>query len=151
MASKLVAAALLLVAACGRQDGGQPAANDVADTAAARAPAESVPSLEGQWSVASIDGKPITAGSAMTVSFSGGKASIASGCVRRGLTYTQKKNIVSFAVDPSGSANCEGRGTSAEHEGAYAALQGASIAVFAKEGKEANLSGTGGNLALARR
>ncbi len=101
--------------------------------------------------VASIDGKPVSAGAAMTASFAGGKASIASGCVRRGLTYTQKRNVVSFAADPGGSSNCEGRGTSAEHEAAYAALQGASIAIFGKEGREANLSGNGGNLALERR
>ncbi len=146
----LAAAALLLVAACGQHEGHDVAANEAAEAPATPAAADSVPSLDGEWSVASIDGKPVGSGS-MTASFSSGKANIASGCVRRGLTYTQKRNVVSFAVDPGGSANCEGRGTSAEHEAAYAALQGATIAIFGKDGKEANLSGTGGNVALERR
>jgi hypothetical protein len=149
MTRKLALAALLLVTACGQHDDQPATANEGAGAPAAPAPADSVPSLDGQWRVAAIDGKP--ASEAMTASFAGGNASIASGCVRRGLTYTQNRNVVSFAEDPGGSANCEGRGTSAEHEAAYAALQGASIAIFGKQGGEANLSGTGGNLALERR
>jgi len=150
MTRMMAAAALLLVAACGQHEDHNVAANEAAEAPAAPAAADSVPSLDGQWRVASIDGKPVGE-SSMTASFADGKASIAAGCVRRGLTYTQKRNVVSFTIDPGGSANCEGRGTSAEHEAAYAALQGASIAIFGKEGKEANLSGTGGNLALERR
>ena len=149
MTRNLALAAFLFVAACGQQ-GEQPApANDAAEAPAAEPAADSVPSLDGQWRVATIDGKPTSEG--LTVSFASGKAGIASGCVRRGLTYTQKRNVVSFAEDASGSANCEGRGTSGEHESAYAALQGASITIFGKEGKEATLSGTGGNVALERR
>ena len=147
----IAVAAILLVAACGQQEERPAAANEVTDTSAAPPAADNVPSLEGEWHVASIDGKPVSSGSALTASFAGGNASIASGCVRRGLTYTQKRNVISFAADPGGSSNCEGRGTSAEHEAAYAALQGASIAIFGKEGREANLSGAGGNLALERR
>ena len=150
MTRKLALSALLFVAACGQHEDHSAATNEVTRAPAAPAAADSVPLLDGQWLVASIDGKPVSAGS-LTASFAGGKASLASGCVRRGLTYTQKRNVVSFAVDPGGSSNCEGRGTSAEHEAAYAALQGASIAIFGKEGKEANLSGTGGNVALERR
>lgn len=148
---KLGLPALLLVAACGQQDDRPAAANEVGGAPAAAPAADSVPSLEGQWRVATIDGRPVGARTAMTASFAGGKASIASGCVRRGLTYTQKRNVVSFAADPSGSSNCEGRGTSAEHETAYVALQGASIALFRKQGREANLSGNGGNVSLERR
>jgi heat shock protein HslJ len=147
----LTLAALLFVSACNQQPSGSAPANEAAvanDSSVAEA---EVPSLEGNWIVAAIDGKPVDASSAMTASFAGDKASIASGCVRRGATYTQKGNMVSFAADPGGSANCEGRGTSAEHESAYSALQGASIAIFGKEGNEANLSGSGGNLALRRR
>lgn len=152
MTRKLAVAAIFLLAACGQQkDRGRVAENVAADTAAVPKAVESVPSLEGQWNVAAIDGKPVGAGSAMTASFSGGKASIAVGCARRGFTYTQNRNVVSFAADPGGSANCEGRGTSAEHEAAFAALQGASIAIFGNDGKKANLSGTGGNLELERR
>jgi hypothetical protein len=141
--------ALLLVAGCGQHDDHPASQNNAAEAPAAETAADSIPSLEGQWRVAAIDGKPVGAG--MSASFAAGKVSLASGCVRRGLTYTQKRNVVSFAVDPGGSANCEGRGTSAEHESAYAAMQGASIAIFSKEGAEASLSGVGGNLALERR
>ena len=147
MTRTLAAALSLSLAACSPQKSETPAANDVASEPVAQ---DSVPSLEGNWAVESIDGLPVSS-SAMTASFAGGKVSIASGCVRRGLTYTQKRNVVSFAADPGGSSNCEGRGTSAEHESAYAALQGASIAIFGKDGREANLSGTGGNLTLKRR
>ena len=146
MTRQLALAALLFAAACQKQPG-QPPANDDPANQAAKA---EVPSLEGDWNVAAIDGKPVGAG-AMSASFAGGKVSIAAGCVRRGLTYTQKLNVVSFTADPGGSANCEGRGTSAEHESAYAALQSASIAIFGKDGTEANLSGTGGNVTLQRR
>jgi heat shock protein HslJ len=150
MTRNLALAALLLLAACGRKDDNSTSADNVVVESAAPV-ADRVPSLDGQWRIVSIDGRPVSAGAAMTASFADGKASIASGCVRRGAIYTQKRNVVSFTADPGGSANCEGRGTSAEHEAAYAAVQGASIAIFAKEGKEANLSGTGGNVALERR
>ena len=87
----------------------------------------------------------------MTASFAGGKASIASGCLRRAWTYTQKRNVVSFTADPGGSSNCKAAAPAREQETAYAAFSGATIAIFGKEGKEANLSGTGGNLTLERR
>ena len=146
--TRILAVALSLsLVACSTQKGETPVANDIAAEPVAE---DSVPSLEGNWAVKSIDGRPVS-GSAMTASFAGDKVSIASGCVRRGLTYTQKRNVVSFAADPGASSNCEGRGTSAEHETAYAALEGASIAIFDQKGAEANLSGTGGNLTLKRR
>lgn len=151
MTRALAFAALIFVAGCTQQDSGSPITNDAASAPSAPEAAASVPSLEGNWQIAALDGKPVGAGSALTASFAGGKVSIASGCVRRGLTYTQERNVVSFAADPGGGSNCEGRGTSAEHETAYAALQGASIAIFGKDGKEASLSGTGGNLTLQRR
>ena len=150
MTRYLAMAALLLVAACGQHANDSAAANEAVENSAAPSAAE-VPALEGQWRVVSIDGKPVSGESGITAEFSGGKASIASGCVRRGLTYTQKRNMVSFAPDPGGSSNCEGRGTSAEHETAYSAAQGASIVIFGKDGTQANLSGNGGNLALERR
>ena len=141
-------AACLTISACGQPEPAAAPANEAAEAPAADQPA---PTLEGQWSVAALDGRPIGAGSAMTASFAGGKASISSGCLRRAWTYTQKKNVVAFSADPGGSSNCEGRGTTAEQENAYAALQEASIAIFGKDGGEASLSGTGGNLTLKRR
>jgi predicted small lipoprotein YifL len=144
----LAVAVLLSIAACGKQE---PAVAPANDSAAAEQPAveQPAPVLEGQWTVAAVDGRPT--GAAMTASFAGDKASISAGCVRRAWTYTQKRNIVSFAANPAGSSNCEGQGASAQLATASDALQEASIAIFNKDGSEATLSGTGGNLTLQRR
>lgn len=150
MSRILTIAALLCVGACSQQGSAPPAANETASTTSIPAADEAVPELEGQWSIGALDGKPIGAASAMTASFQAGKVSVSSGCLRRAWTYTQKKNIVSFISDPSGSANCGGP-PSGDQETAYAALEKASIVIFAKEGREASLSGAGGNLTLVRR
>ena len=144
----LTLAALMSLAACSNP---QPAAENEANAAPAVAAETETPLLEGRWDVAALDGRPVDAASAMQAVFAGGKVTISSGCVRRGWTYTQKRNMVSFTSDPAGSASCEGRGTTAQQETAYAALQDANIAIFTKGGNEASLSGTGGNLTLARR
>ena len=149
MRSALFIVAALSLAACNQQDGTPQPAND--STAAPEAKPAETPKLDGDWQVAALDGKPVGAGSAMTVSFASGKASISAGCVRRAFTYTQKRNVVSFAANPAGSSNCEGRGTNAEQATAADALQQASIVIFGQDGTEANLSGTGGNLTLRRR
>ena len=160
MKPTLTLAALLIVAGCSQQDQQAASSNEANETVAGQqatageqqAPAAeaSLPTLEGQWSVTAIDGAPISAGSALTASFAAGKATMSSGCLRRGWTYTQKRNVVSFTNDPGSSANCGG-GPSGQQESAYIALEQASIAIFNKEGKEASLSGTGGNLTLVRR
>ena len=141
---------LLLVAACQKQPEESPMANEPANkTAEATAPA-AVPSLEGSWRVLNVDGNPAVGALGMTASFGGGAATLATGCLKRAFTYTQDRNKVGFAVSPSGSANC-GSAPGADEEAAYAALESANIAVFAKDGKQATLSGTGGVLALERR
>jgi predicted small lipoprotein YifL len=145
----LAIAASLSIAACGQQEPASAPANESASAAKEPASEKPAPALEGQWNVAALDGRPT--GTAMTATFSRGKASIVAGCVRRAWTYTQKRNVVSFTADPAGSSNCEGQGTSAEQESAGIALQEASIVIFNKDGSEANLSGTGGNLTLRRR
>jgi hypothetical protein len=150
MTRTLTLAALLLAAACSKQDQRPTGTNEITNVVEAPPTEMAVPLLEGQWTVAALDGRPVGAASAMTASFASGKASISSGCLRRAWTYTQKRNVVFFAADPGGSANCEGRGTTAERETAYAALQEANIAIFDKDGSEATLSGTGGNLTLRR-
>ena len=144
----LSVAALLSIAACGQQETAAPA-NESAAEANPPASEKPAPSLEGQWAITAVDGRPSGAG--MTASFAGGKASIVAGCVRRAWTYTQKRNEVAFTANPAGSSNCEGQGTSAQQETAVVALQEASIAIFNEDGREANLSGTGGNLTLRRR
>jgi hypothetical protein len=151
MSRILTIASLLLVAGCNQPQAEAPPANETSTSNVAAAAADSVPALDGQWRVTAIDGQPVSAGSTMTASFAGGKASIAAGCLRRAWTYTQKRNVVSFASDPGGSANCGGQPPDATQETAYAALQASSIAIFNKDGSEANLSGTGGNLTLQRR
>ena len=150
MTRTLTIAALFALAACGQKERQQAAKNEREQPAEAfAAEQQQAPELEGSWAVTAIDGKPVSA--AMSASFTDGKAIVSAGCVRRAWTYTQKRNVVAFAANPAGSANCEGRGTSAEQETAADALGQASIAIFNKDGSEANLSGTGGNLTLQRR
>ena len=141
-------AALLLLAACGTETTTEQPANDTA-AEGARA-TEEIPALAGEWRVSKIEGRDAS-GLAMTASFNGGQASLAIGCLRRAWTYTQDRNIVSFTSNPAGSANCGGATPSGDAETAYAALERANIAIFSRQGKEASLSGTGGNLTLERR
>jgi heat shock protein HslJ len=148
MRRTLTIAALLLAAGCSQQEASPPPANDTSNAATETAAKPEVPALEGQWKVAAVDGKPI--GADTTASFDGGRLVVSSGCVRRGWTYTQKGNVVSFAADPGGSANCGG-GPSGDQEAAYAALTKANMVIFNKDGKEAGLSGTGGTLTFERR
>jgi hypothetical protein len=143
-------AALLLVAGCGQQSGSNPApSNDIEAAPVAEAVA-ATPALAGEWQVTKLDGRALEAGSAMAVTFSDGKARIVAGCSRRAWTFTQKRNIVGFAANPAGSSNCQSPPT-AEQEAAFQALDRATIAIFDKEGREASLSGDGGNITLARR
>ena len=146
--SQTLLVAMLMTAACGQEDKASPPPNELAAAPSAPEAAAEVPALEGQWTVAAVDGKPLSATS--TAAFQGGKATISSGCHRRAWTYTQKGNVVAFTADPGGSSSC-GDGTSAEQEAAFAAMEGASMAIFGKDGAEATLSGTGGTLTLQRR
>jgi len=134
--------ALLLMSACDRQDA--PAAP--APTAPAPAPAPvvkaAVPSLKGQWRV--------TAPAALDLTVGDGKATLSSGCLRRGFTFRQDRNAVAFASSPAGSANCGGA-PSGSQETAFSALADANLAVFSKDGREVTLSGLGGIIALERR
>jgi len=139
--------ATLFLAACNSQQAAPPESNMTTEPEPARA---EVPLLDGNWRVMRIEGKDV-AGLGMTASFSGGQASLATGCLRRAWSYTQKRNVVSFKTNPGGSSNCGGQTPSGDEETAYAALEGANIAIFGKEGKEASLSGIGGNLTLERR
>ena len=146
MSRFLAVAALSLVAGCGQQrEADRTPGNETATPAAASAP---VADLGGEWQVVKLDGRPIAGGSA--VSFSQGKARLTAGCTRRAWAYTQQRNIVSFAADSSGSANCETT-PSIEQESVIHALDRATMAIFDKDGREASLSGNGGNVTLERR
>ena len=142
-------AALLLVAACGQQEETASAANEAAAAAAEQAAKPAVPALEGEWRVSTLRGRPIE-GSALVATFGGGKVRVAAGCNRRAWTFTQKRNIVSFAADPGGSVNCESSPTIPQ-EATFEAIDRATMAVFSNEGREASLSGDGGTITLAKR
>ena len=141
-------ASFLLLAGCGQEQSAAPS-NDTAQAAPEPAAKAPVPSLEGEWRVAAITGAPTT-GTAMTASLGSGRASISAGCLRRGWIYKQDRNLVAFTGAPGGSSNC-GRSPSAEEETAFSAVGDANLAIFAKDGSEATLSGTGGTLTLERR
>ena len=138
--------AALLVAACNQQDQAAPAPNKVAEAPppVAKAP---VPSLDGAWKVASASND---SGTGLTLTLGKGKATMAAGCLRRGFTYKQDRNQVSFASDPAGSSNC-GSSPTAGQEAAFAVLTDANLAVFGKDGRDVTLTGYGGALTLERR
>ena len=138
--------AALLVAARNQQDQAAPAPNKVAEAPppVAKAP---VPSLDGAWKVASAGND---SGTGLTLTLGKGKATMAAGCLRRGFTYKQDRNQVSFASDPAGSSNC-GSSPTAGQEAAFAVLTDANLAVFGKDGREVTLTGYGGALTLERR
>ena len=147
MTRALPFAILIFVAACSQQD--RPTAPNNERAAAPTTPVAkaAVPSLDGDWRVTAIAGQPV---SGMAAAFADGRASISAGCLRRGWTYKQDRNLVAFTGAPGRSSNC-GRSPSAEEETAFTAIGDANLAIFAKDGSEATLSGTGGTLTLERR
>ena len=138
-----------LVASCNQQQPAAPPANDAAAVPAAPTAKPAVPPLKGNWSVTAIGGQPV-AGTAMAAAIGDSDASISAGCLRRSWTYTQDRNLVAFTGAPGGSSNC-GHSPSAEEETAFGALGDANLAIFAEDGREATLSGTGGTMTLERR
>jgi len=149
MSRFLTVAALLLVSACGQtSDTNSSAATNAAAAAAADA-VPTTPELAGEWQLTKVDGRPLDGGPA-NITFEGGKARLLTGCTRRAWTYTQKRNIVSFTANPGGSSNCE-RAPTIKEETAFQAFTRAKMVIFAKEGREASLSGDGGNVTLLRR
>ena len=141
-------AMLMALAACGEREAPPPPVNETAEPAKV---ATEVPSLEGSWSVVRIGGVPEAGPLGMTAAVTKGSFTLSVGCFRRAWTYTQNRNVVTFKSSPGGSSNCGGSAPGAAAETAYAVLDDANIAVFAKDGKEASLSGTGGTLTLERR
>jgi hypothetical protein len=140
--------AFVLVAACNQQDQAPaPAPNAVAEAPAPPPVKAPVPSIAGTWKVASVDGKE---GTGLTLTLKDGKATMAAGCMRRGFTYKQDRNLVTFASAPAGSSNC-GSSPTAAQEAAFAALTDVNTAVFGKDGATITMTGYGGTLSLERR
>lgn len=133
---------LFLMSACDQQEAPSAPAPTVAAPAPAPVVKAAVPSLKGQWRVTTPATLDLTVGD--------GQATLSSGCLRRGFTFRQDRNQVTFASAPAGSTNC-GRSPSAAEETAFAALADTNLAVFSKDGSEVTLSGLGGILALERR
>jgi hypothetical protein len=156
MTRLLTIAALLLVSGCGQPGNSNNAtsssatSNDAAAAPRTEPATPAVPSLNGEWQVAKLDGRPAGPGSHVTATFAGGKVRFLAGCTRRAWTFTQKRNIISLASDSAGSANCE-TPPSVEQEAMIHALDRATMAIFDQEGREASLSGNGGNVTLVRR
>lgn len=140
--------AALLIAGCNQQPIPNADAGNSAEAAEPQATAE-VPQLDGEWQVTEVDGRAL-GGSAMAAVFAGGRLQVTAGCNRRAWSYTQKRNILSFVADPSGSGNCENPPTQVQ-DAAFHALDLATIAIFDRAGREASLSGSGGNLTIVRR
>jgi hypothetical protein len=148
--------ALLLIAACDKPDSNvAPLTNEAAGTplepSASTVPstASETQSLEGNWKVSMIGGRNV-AGLGMSATLDKGKTTLSTGCFRRAWTYTQKRNVVAFTPAPAGSSNCAGQ-PSADEEVAHLAISEANMAIFAQDGKEVTLSGTGGMMTLQRR
>lgn len=125
----------------------QPATNEVDKPAAQEKPAD-VPSLTGEWSVSASSGKPLTQVFPMTASVSANQITIHSECVSLAWSYTQDRNIVGFK--PGAVRHCGRNQTQNENE-VERAIGGATIALFSNEGREVQLSGSGGTVTLTRR
>ena len=138
---RLLPLTILFLAACGQQEKPAAPVEEKAEAPAAKLP---VPSLKGEWNVASISGKP---GASLSASFANGTASLSAGCLKRDFTFKQDRNLVAFKA--AGGSNCGG--SSAAAETAFGALADANLVIFAKDGREATLSGPGGTLTLERR
>ena len=151
MSRVLTICILLLVAGCSQQKASSEAADKAVNSMEAPPAELAVPSLEGRWQISATNGRPVVGSSAMVAAFKAGKVSVTSGCLRRAWTYTQKRNAVSFTANPGDSANCGGGVPGADQEAAYDAIDFATMVVFNKDGREANLSGNGGGITLERR
>ena len=139
----------LLLAACG-SGAEQPAGNsaETAEGPAAEQPAEPVPPLAGQWTITSIDGKPLDQVWPMNVSANEVQFTIESDCRRFAYDYVQDRNIVKFTPKPT--QDC-GRVASPAEVLIEQPIELANIVMFSNAGKEAQLSGPGGVVTMVRR
>nr|MBA2771421.1 hypothetical protein [Sphingomonas sp.] len=100
--------AVLLVAACG-QPAEQPAVNQPANAAASTAAepaAAPVPSLEGEWTIATIKGSAPDQIWPMVAKITAGSFRIRSECRTMAWTFRQDRNVVQLAPDAGSSVDC---------------------------------------------
>lgn len=144
--NRLSMLAVLCVAACSPA-ADEPTVNQVENVANETKPAE-VPSLTGEWDVTALGGQPLQQVFPMRASFAGDQMTVHSECVTFVWNYTQNRNIVAFK--PVSSRGCGRNQTTNENE-IERAMKGANIALFAREGREVQLSGNGGTATMVRR
>ena len=143
----------LLVAACGGDAGETPVNHGNAGAVnQASSPGKSsssvTPALAGEWSVSAFNGTPLTQVFPMTAAFAGDRLTISSECVRMAWSYAQDGMAVSFR--PAGAGGC-GRKRTYNEDQVEKAIGSATMAMAMEDGREVQLSGSGGTVTLASR
>ena len=141
--------ALLFVSACASEpDEAQQPESQAEQQAVEQEAAPVVPSLEGNWGIASIEGADLTQYYDMNATVTGDRFTIESDCVRIAFDYRQDRNIVSF--DPAQAAGCDRVRTPNENQ-VGTIIDQANIAMFSDDGDTVELTGPGGRATLTRR
>ena len=143
---------ILLLAACG-EPAQQPAVNQPANEAASSAAepaAAPVPSLVGEWTVATINERAPDQVWPMVARVTADSFRIQSECRTMAWSFRQDRNIVQLKEDPGSSAECP-RGRSPAEQLIEKPIGLANIAMFSDEGRKAELSGPGGRVTMTRR
>jgi hypothetical protein len=136
----------LSLAACS-PSADETSANKVEAPVAQEKPAE-VPTLAGDWNETASGSQPLTQVFPMTASVSKDQVVISSECVTFNWGYTQDRNAVTFK--PGAVRHCARNQTQNENE-VQRAIDRANIALFSNEGREVQLSGSGGTVTLTRK
>ena len=137
----------LPIAACSKP-ADQPAAKNAETPEVSQAAQAPVPSLEGEWVVEQINGKAPEQEWPITAEVTKDRFTVVSDCRRMGWTLKQDRNLVRFT--PAAGVECA-RPRSADEYLVDKVLNLANIAMFSDEGREVQLTGPGGNVALTRR
>ena len=145
-ANSAALAAMILLTSCGRP-AEQPAANQAAK-APPKPAAAPVPSLAGTWTVTNINGYPPTQVWPLAATAAGDQFTVRSDCRTFVWKYRQDRNIVQLTPQPTRECS---RGRSPDEERIEEPVTLANIAMFSKDGREVQLTGSGGRITLARR
>ena len=147
---------LVLVSACG-QGAEQPQANSAGNAAANQAAANAaqpaaaaVPSLVGEWTITSINGRAPDQIWPMVARVTADSFTIQSECRRMAWTFRQDRNVIQLAPDPGSSTDCARVRSPAELM-IEKPVGLANIAMFGSDGREVELTGPGGRVTMTRR